>query len=150
MIKHAQEFLEVMDSLEPLFREWSPLSVMPFHDLCDYVAYFWNRGTISYIIDDWGHAQGVCLIKLFRNLGQFLEPFVHEPCGEFCMLVLMVADGPETMGWICQDLTRRWGPQSIVLWDRGDRTESGAPRMFTWNQFQKLARRITQGVTTNV
>jgi hypothetical protein len=142
-MEHAKEFIRTMRILKPLFREWSPLSVLPFDDLCNYVAWFWNRGTISYVIDDWGEPKGVCLVKLFSELGQFVLPLVHDPTGRFCMLVLMVADGPETMGWICEDLTRRWGPYQIMMWDRGERTEGGAPRMYSWKQFQKLARRMT-------
>ena len=143
-MKHAPEYLETMRKLVPLLREHRPFSVWKFGLLCDWCAYYWNRGTISYVIDDWGQARGVCLVKLFSRLEQFLEPFVHEPCGGFCMLEVMVADGPETLGWICADLTRRWGPHEIVLWDRGERTKNGPPRMYRWDQFQKLARRITR------
>lgn len=149
MIKHAQEFLDTMDKLEPLFRRHPRYCLIPFHDLCEFVAYFWNRGTISFVIDEDGHGRGVCLCKLFRHLSQFFEPLVHEPCGKFCMLELMVAEDPLAMGIICEDLTNRWGPQEIILWDRGERTENGAPRMYTWRQFQKLARRITFGVLQN-
>jgi hypothetical protein len=140
---HAPEYIEKMHILKPLFRKWKPLHALHFDDICDYVAWFWNRGTISYVIDDWGKAKGVCLIKLFSFLQQMDLPLIHEPTGHFCMIVLMVADGPETMGWLCEDLTQRWGPQHVVMWDRGERTEDKEPRMYRWDQFQKLARRIT-------
>lgn len=143
-MKHAPEYIETMKKLVPLLREHRRFSVWKFDILCDWVAYFWNRGTISYVIDDWGNARGVCLVKLFRVLPQFLEPFVHEPCGGFCMIELMVADGPETLGWLHDDLVRRWGEHEIVMWDRGERTEGGSPRIYRWNEFERLARRITK------
>jgi hypothetical protein len=144
-LKHAKEYIETIRALAPLLRAYPPLAVLQVASLCDYAAWYWNRGTMAYVIDDFGQPQGVCLVKLFRRLEQFLEPFVHEPCGRFCMLELMVAKTPDTMGWICEELTRRWGRQEVILWDRGERTEQGAPRMFKWKDFQKLARRITHG-----
>jgi hypothetical protein len=143
-MKHAPEYLETMDSLVPLIREARRYHNWRFDQVCDWVAYFWNRGTISWVIDDWGKAQGVCIIKLFRRLEQFLEPFVHEPDGQFCMIELLVADGPEMHGWLLEDLIRRWGWPAIMMWDRGDRTTGGAPRMYTRAQFMKLAHRFTK------
>lgn len=118
---------------------------MPFSKICDHFAFYWNRGTFSYSIDDFGEPHGACLIKLFNRLGQFLDPYVHEPTGRFVMIELLVADNPIIMAQLCDDLVARWGPQEIVLWDRDERTEDGAPRMFTWNKFMKLARRLTYG-----
>ena len=137
-----------MEILRPLLRQSDRFRKMPFADLCDYVAYFWNRGTISFVFDDSGEAQGVCLIKLFRDLNQFLDPFVHEPCGQFCMIELMVASDPVTFASIFDELVDRWGRQDVIMWDRGERTENGAPRMYRWREFQKLARRLTYGWIT--
>ena len=134
-----------MDKLVDLIREVPRYSVWRFEMICDWMAPFWNRGTLSYRIDSDGEPRGFCIIKLFRNLEQFLEPFVHEPCGKFCMIEALVAKEPVTMAALCDELIERWGRQQIILWDRGERTESGAPRMFRWGQFQKLARRITYG-----
>lgn len=142
-MRHAPEYLETMHKLVPLLRRYRYFSAWNFEMLCDWCAYYWNRGTISYVIDNEGNAKGVCLVKLFRRLEQFLEPFVHDPCGRFCMLEAMVAEGPKSLGIIHDELLGRWGPQEVILWERGKRTEKGAPRMYTWNQFEKLARRIT-------
>ena len=142
-MNHAPEYIETMRKLAPLIREHRYFSVWKFDMLCDWCAYHWNRGTISYVIDDWDRARGVCLIKLFSRLEQFLEPFVHEPCGRFCMVDLMAVTDPEAPQLMFDDLYKKWGKQEVVMWDRGDRTESGAPRMYTWDGYRKLLRRIT-------
>ena len=149
MNHHAKEYLKIMRTLEPLFRKAKRHRNWHFDQICDWTAYFWNRGTIAWVIDDWGHAQGVCIIKFFRRLEQFMDPFVHEPDGRFCMIELLIAAGPQMHGWLLADLTRRWGWPEVMLWDRGDRTEWSCPRMYTRSQFQKLARRFTKGVTEN-
>ena len=147
-MNHATKFLVTMTQLEPLLRTHPRLARLTFYELCDYVAWFWNRGTISFVQDDHWEPHAICLVKLFSSLRQFLDPFVHEPCGKFCMIELMVADEPLAMGQIFEDLRARWGPQEIMLWDRGERTEDGAPRMYRWDQFEKLARRLTYGSVT--
>jgi hypothetical protein len=55
---------------------------------------------------------------------------------------LMSADGAQTLGFLHDELVDRWGPKEIMLWDRGGRTERGTPRIFRWEQFEKLANRI--------
>jgi hypothetical protein len=144
-MKHAPEYLAVMEKLKPLFREHPRFSVMKYDLLCDWIAYFWNRGTISYLLDGEG-ARGVCLIKLFSRLGQFLEPFVHEPGGKFCMVELLVAKDPLAIAYTYFELVKRWGKPEIIMWDRGERTEGGTPRMYTWDQYEKLTRRLTYGL----
>lgn len=119
---------------------------MPFEKVCDHFAFYWNRGTFSFSIDESGEPHGVCLIKLFDRLEQFLEPFVHQPTGKFVMIDLLVADTPIVMANLCNELVHRWGPQEVVIWDRGERTEGGAPRMFMWNKFMKICRRLTYGI----
>jgi hypothetical protein len=144
-MKHAKEYLETIAVLEPLLREGRKFSVMPYALLCDWVAYFWNRGTISYLIDE-GQARGVCLVKFFSRLEQFLEPFVHEPTGKFCMVEFLAARDPLAIAHTFFELTGRWGKPEIILWDREERTLGGAPRMFTWAQYEKLTRRLTYGL----
>jgi hypothetical protein len=134
-----------MDRLEPLLREGRKFSVMHWSLLCDWCAYYWNRGTISYLLDD-GHARGVCLVKLFSRLEQFLEPFVHEPGGKFCMVELLVAKDPLAIAHTYFELTGRFGKPEIIMWDRGERTEGGSPRMYTWEQYEKLTKRLTYGL----
>jgi hypothetical protein len=144
-MNHAKEYLHIMDQLVPLLREGRRFCVMPRALLNDWIAYFWNRGTISYLLDGEG-ARGVCLVKLFRHLGQFLEPFVHEPGGKFCMVELLVAKDPLAIAYTYFELVKRWGKPEIIMWDRGERTEGGSPRMYTWDQYEKLTRRLTYGL----
>jgi hypothetical protein len=144
MSKHCPEFLATVGKLLPLLRQYKTSAKMPIEHLHDHLAWYWNKGTMSYVIDRQG-ARAICLIKLFRYLRQFLNPYVHDPCGRFCMIELMVADDPLAMGQTCEELTARFGPQAVVLWDRGKRTEDGAPRMYRWHQFMKLARRVSYG-----
>jgi hypothetical protein len=132
-----------MEALVPLIRDVPRFSVWQFDMIADWMAYFWNKGTISFVIDERGTAHGVCTIKLFSRLEQFLEPFVHEPCGKFCMVEVLVGDSAQVTGFMCDELVDRWGKQAIVLWDRGERTEGGAPRMWRWNEFEKVRRRMT-------
>jgi hypothetical protein len=144
-MKHCPEFLAVIANLLPLLRRHRPFAQIQFETLCDHLAWYWNMGAMSYVIDEQG-GRAVCLIKLFRRLEQFLDSYVHEPCGQFCMIELMAANDPLAMGQTCEELIARFGPQAVVLWDRGTRTEGGAPRMYPWAQFMKLARRITYGI----
>jgi hypothetical protein len=146
-MKHAKEYIETMEILVPLIREARRYSVWQFDMLCDWFAYFWNRGTIAFVIDAHGNAQGVCAIKLFSQLEQFLEPFMHEPSGTFCMVELLVAVSPLAIADCFEILFGRWGPQAIMIWERGDRTEqpNRAPRMYTWAQYLKLTNRLTYG-----
>jgi hypothetical protein len=141
-VVHHPNFVQVIATLEPMLREYSPLMLMSFDNLCDYMSWFWNRGTMAWSIDENG-PQGVCLIKLFRHLSQFVEPAVHEPCGRFVMIELLKGNHPLAIAKVCNELCDRWGPQHIVMWERGERTESSVPRMMTWATFRKLARRIT-------
>jgi hypothetical protein len=147
-MKHAPEYIETMESLVPLIREARRYSLWQFDILCDWFAYFWNRGTIAFVIDARGNAQGVCAIKLFNRLEQFLEPFVHEPTGKFCLVDLLVAVSPPTIADCFEILFGRWGPQEIMIWERGDRTAQTdrAPRMYTWAQYLKLTNRLTYGL----
>jgi hypothetical protein len=137
-----------MDKLVPLIREARRYSCWKFEMLCDWWAYFWNRGTLAFVIDASGNAQGVCAIKLFSRLEQFLEPFVHEPTGKFCLVDLLVAVSPLAIADCFEILSGRWGPQAIMIWERGDRTAqtNRAPRMYTWAQYLKLTNRLTDGI----
>jgi len=129
--------------LEPLLRKHRTLEKMDFDQLVEWVAYYWNRNTLSYVVSDKGEPRAVCMIKLFRRLPQFQEPFVHDPCNKFCMIELMVANDTEAMGTVHDRLFERWGPQMIVMWDRGERTEKSRPRMYRWDEFERLAEKLT-------
>jgi len=147
--QHHPNFLKIVNTLKPLLRTHPPLAAMHTDDLADWMSWYWNRGTMSWVISDAEEPQGVCLIRLFRKIEQFTEQNVHDPCGEFCMIELLVSSDPITTGQLCESLTDFWGPQKIVMWERGTRTENGCPRMFRWDQFRKLARRISYGITEN-
>ena len=147
--RHAPEYFAEIGKLLPLLRRSPALSAMTFADLCDHLAYFWNRGTICYVMGYNDVPRAICLIKLFRELDQFMDVYVHEPCGEFCMIELMVAEDPLAMGVIFDEFVKRWYGVKTVLWDRQERTELGAPRMYSWRQFEKLARRLSYGIIQN-
>jgi len=144
-MNHAPQYIETMRKLAPLIRDVPKFCVWQFDMLCDWFAFYWNRGTLSFYLDTEGANQGVCAIKLFSRLEQFLEPFIHEPGGRFAMIELMSARSSEAMGFIYDELVKRWGRREVMIWDRGERTEGGAPRMYRWDSFEKLARRITNG-----
>lgn len=143
--QHHPNFIGIINTLEPLLRKYPPLASMPFSDLLDWMSWYWNRGTLAWWISDFGEPRGVCMIKLFRRVEQFLDRDVHEPCCKFCFIELMVAADPIVMGLLFNEMVDRWGPQDIIMWDRGERTENGAPRMYTWQKFEKLARRLSYG-----
>jgi hypothetical protein len=147
---HHPEYVELIHILEPLLRRYPPLVRMRFDDLTDWMAWYWNRGTMTCVITGRGEPLGVCLIKLFRELEQFMDHDAHEPCGKFAFIELSIAQDGRIMGQMLEEMESRWGPQEIVMWDRGARTENGVPRMYRWNQFRKLARRLSQyGITEN-
>jgi hypothetical protein len=149
-MKHHPVYVEIMRRLLPLLRQYKPFAGMPFALLCDHLAWFWNRGTMSYVIDSGGKPHAVCLIKLFHRLEYFLWPYIHYPCGKFVMIELMVADEPNAMAHCFNELTQRFGPQEVVVWDRQERTENGCPRMYRWSDFIKLSRRLTYGAVEYV
>lgn len=141
MTQHHPKFIEVISILKPMLRIYPPLAVMHFDDLLDWMSWYWNRGTMAFIIED-QRPQGVCLIKLFRTVGQFMD-VVHEPCGKFCFIELAIAAEPHYMGAMLEELEARWGRQDVMMWDRGDRTENGSPKMFRWKKFKRLARKLS-------
>lgn len=110
-----------------------------------YLAWFADRDLLA-VIDCFGVIYGVCAIKLFDRLEDFLEPWVFEPTGKFCMVDLLVATSPVGISECFETLFDRWGPQETMLWDRQERTENGAPRMYTWSQYLKLTKRLTYGL----
>ena len=142
--QHHPNFVEAIYILRPLLREYRPLAVMQFEDLCDWMSWYWNRGTMTFIFGpDRTEALGVCMIRLFRRLDQFMDRDVHDPCGKFCFIELSVAKDGRIMGLMLEELENRWGPQEVMMWDRGELTEKGAPRMYRWPQFKKLAQRLS-------
>jgi len=150
MNSHAPEYLETMRKLLGLIRQVEKFSYWDKDVILDWMAYFWNKGTISYRIEG-GVGKGVCTVKFFSRLEQFLEPFVHEPLGNFVMIEMLVSDSQATSALLFDELCDRWGGwRPVVIWDRGNRTEKGAPRMFKWKEFQRIARRMTNYARNSV
>jgi len=150
-MNHAPEYLETMHKLLPAIRQVEKFSYWDKEVIFDWMAYFWNKGTISYVIKD-GMGKGVCTIKFFSRIEQFLEPFVHEPLGNFVMIETLVSDSQTTSALLFDELCDRWGGwRPVVIWERGARTEAGkVPRMFRWKQFQKIAGRMTNYARNSV
>ena len=117
----------------------------PEAKLRDYLAWFADKDLLA-ISASRGEIYGVCTIKLFDQLEDFLSPKAFNPTGKFCMVDLLVAVSPVAIAQCFETLFGRWGPQETMLWDRGERTEGGAPRMYTWQQYLKLTRRLTYGL----
>lgn len=145
-MKYCHKFVHLMGMVTPFIQEHHPR----WRDSTDaeiawYCAWFWDRDLMSVsVINE--EIYGVCTIKLFDKLGEFLDPHPFNPTGKFCFIDLLVSVSPTATANVFQILVDRWGPQEIVLWDRGERTEGGAPRMFSWAQFMKLSSRLTYGV----
>jgi hypothetical protein len=141
---HDHKFTELVYTLKPLLRRYPPLSKMYVGDMADWLTWYWNRGTMTWHMSEDGEADGVCLVRLFRYLDQFVESDAHDPCGKFCFIECAIALEPSIMGLMLESLTHAWGPQETMLWDRSARTENGAPRMYKWEAFMKLATRLSQ------
>lgn len=146
-LAHHPKYLRQIHLLEPLLRQYRPLAALEFDDIADWVSWYWNRGTLAYVLDDFDEPQGVCLIRLFRRLPQFMD-LVHEPSGKYAFIELAVAHHPLAMGQMLEEFIKRWGPQEVILWDRGARTEEGSPRIYKWADFLKLTRRLSYGYIT--
>lgn len=148
-MRHDPRFIATIAKLVSVLHTHPPFRKLSFERLCDYLAWYWNHGTFAYVMNENDTPAGVCLIKLFDDLPEFLEEFVHDPRGQYCMIVLLAADTPIAMGQLFDELVGRWGPGRLMMWERGERTENGAPRMFTWEKFERLARRLTYGLVEN-
>ena len=74
---------------------------------------------MAYRISDTDEPQGVCLIKLFKRLDQFMDRDAHDPCGKFAFIECSVALNGRIMAMLLEDLENRWGPQEIVMWRTG-------------------------------
>lgn len=118
----------------------------PASTLAAYLAWHRNRGLLatSLVGED---VVGICTIRIFAHLEDFLIPWIFYPFGQFLMVDLLVAASPLAMADCFDQLASNWGPRPIVIWERGDRTveTAKAPRIYRWDQFMKLSRRLTYG-----
>ena len=148
-MKTTLEFISfcwLADRMVPFIREnHSKWKDTPNQKLYEYLAWFWGNDLLAVSFQE-EEIYGVCTIKLFDRLEDFLSPKAFNPTGKFCMVDLLVAVSPVAIANCFEILFKRWGPQEIMLWDRGERTEKGAPKMFTWSQYLKLTRRLTYGL----
>ena len=146
MNSHSLLFLDMALRFESLMRQGPAYRNWSQKKLFDNLAWYWNRGLVAFFLDSSGVAHGLCLIRLFRRIEQMFDYSVHDPCGEFLFIDLLVADEPNAMADCFEQFFARFGPQKIVIWDRGDRTEEGCPRMYRWDQFLRLAYKLTYGL----
>ena len=139
-------FTWLADRMVPFIREnHSKWKDTPDQKLYEYLAWFWGKDLLAVSFQE-EEIYGVCAIKLFDRLEDFLSPKAFNPTGKFCQVDLLVAVSPVAIANCFEILFKRWGPQEIMLWDRGERTEKGAPKMFTWSQYLKLTHRLTYGL----
>ena len=138
-------FVWLADRLVPFIREnhakWRDGTDQ---GLYEYLAWFWSRNLLAVSMSN-EQIYGVCAIRFFNRLEDFLRPRAFESGGKFCMVDLLVATTPLAIADCFESLFGRWGPQEIMLWERQERTEntSKAPRMYTWDQYLKLKRKLT-------
>lgn len=60
-IVHHPDFVQLIYLLKPLLRQYPPLAVMRTDDLADWMAWYWNRGTMTWWINEMTREpQGVC------------------------------------------------------------------------------------------
>ena len=139
-------FTWLADRMVPFIREnHSKWKDTPDQKLYEYLAWFWGKDLLAVSFQE-EEIYGVCAIKLFDRLEDFLSPKAFNPTGKFCQVDLLVAVSPVAIANCFEILFKRWGPQEIMLWDRDERTEKGAPKMFTWEGYLKLTRRLTYGL----
>jgi hypothetical protein len=142
-------FVWMADQMVPFIKEHHPKwRNEPQQKLYEYLAWHAGKNTLSVDFQG-GEIYGVCTIKLFDQLEDFLEPRAFNPTGKFVMVDLLVAVSPLAIAHCFDRLVSIWGPQEIVLFDRGERTEKGAPRIYRWEEFMKLTRRISYGLAEN-
>jgi hypothetical protein len=105
-----------------------------------------SKGLVSFSETQDGELRGLCIIRIIQKLEDFLNPLAFHPAGGYIWIELLISLDPVAQADVHDQLLAKWGPRPIVLWDRGERTQQGPPRMFTWNQFGRLKRRMTYGL----
>lgn len=124
------------------YKPWAAASDLQILAL---LAWHLSRGLVA-VSGDETEVRGLCIIRLIERLQDFLDPLAFSPGGDFIWIELLISTDPIAQADVHNQLEARWGPRKIVLWDRGEHTQLGAPRMFTWQQFGKLKRRMTYGL----
>lgn len=136
-------FTQMFANVKHLARTNRGLDKLPDTDLKQHLKWYWDHGTIFWHEDWKGRLTGLCLFKVFDDLKDMDDFYVHVPHGQFFMIEHFTAPGRKVMKKLFGDVCSVWGQPRFILWDRQERTQKGA-RMYTWQQFVKLARRITR------
>ena len=133
---------ELFPNIEPLLRKDRWLDQFSGPSLKYFVKAYWRFGTLSWVEDWRGRILGVCLVKLFDDIKLMDERRIHVPRGTYLMIEHFAAAGRNTMRKLFEQVYGMWGKREFILWDRQGITEFSGPRVYTWDQFLKLARRV--------
>jgi hypothetical protein len=147
MIVHAQRFVKKMKRVTPFIREHHPTwRFISDENLNDVLAWYWNRSFMA-IIEDRLEVRGICLIRIMKELKDFIDPYASDKNGDFIWVELLIATDPMAIANLFKLLVFRWGKRKTILWDRGKRTQEGTPRIYRWDQYEKLTSRLTHGLS---
>jgi hypothetical protein len=146
MSERTLTFQKFIARMVPFVKErYAPWRVTDDATVGQVLTWYLDRGLMSFNVSPL-QIHGICLIRLFDNLNDFLDPWIHKPTGEYCFIELIISSDPLTTTDLFNQLFERWGPQRIVLWDHAARTEKGAPRMYRWDQFEKIVQLMSKGL----
>ena len=141
----AISFDEMLVGIKDLLEQSPRLREMSLDELYDHVCWHWNHGTISWVEKLEGGFGGYCMIKLIGELKDLDTSYVHDPAGRYIFIEEVVSDGPDTWRELFDQLYEIWGAREFTIWDRRERTEKGCPRVYTWHQYLKILKRLTNG-----
>ena len=135
-----------MELIAPKLWQIESVSTLTFDELSDWFAFYFSRGTTAVLIRD-GDCKGIAVMKLFSRLEQFFEDYVHEPSGKFVEVVAAYFGEKATMQACLNVFKERWGAQEIVMWERGSKKTGLAPRIYRWEQYERLVRKFSHELT---
>jgi hypothetical protein len=135
-------FGDMMKLIAPHLWEVESLSALEFNDLSAWFEFYFRRGTTVVLTDrELTECHGIAVMKLFSRLEQWLDDFVHEPSGRFVEVLAACFPGPGSMQLCMEEFKKVWGPQEIVIWERGAKKTGLTPRMYRWDQYERLVRK---------
>ena len=108
-----------------------------------HVRWYWDHGTLSWAEDWRDRILGVCLVRIFGDIKDLDEFYIHVPDGKYLYIEYLCAVGPNATAAVQKQLYDRWSPREVIMWDRPDRTEKGAPRMYTLEKYMEIVRRMS-------
>jgi hypothetical protein len=145
MNEHKEIGFNIVPVIAFIRRHYQPWKDGPNAHLAVMLAWFWTHGFMAVSADE-SAIRAVCLIRIMNKLEDFLDPFAFDFDGDFIWIEILISSDPIAQADVHNQLEARWGPRRIVLWDRGERTQKGSPRIFTWAMFCKLKKRMTYGL----